>query len=188
MMREEIQTSCFAGAREFLREDQISAKAKIVRPDQCVVRSGFTEQPIQSSAEPLSQRGRSEMLFGKVTEGRLNEKLGRGGDALLKDAVPFWVRRFAAGERHPGDGADKRANDVWHGQLDHAAHATRAQMVMGNHEFHSGLTTFIAVGSPPQTLECADLSALSAGDLSPCKAEEDRPAFFLRPLNAARLW
>ena len=62
--------------------------------------------------------------------------LPRGGDALLKDAVPFWVRRFAAGERDGGDGVAKGANDVWRGQFDHSAHATGAQMVVGDHELH----------------------------------------------------
>ena len=39
----------------------------------------------------------------------------------------------------------------------------------------------------PLALECADLSALSAGDLSPSSMRE-ASCLFVEPLNAALLW
>ena len=39
----------------------------------------------------------------------------------------------------------------------------------------------------PQALECADMSALSAGDLSP-SSMRDATCLFDEPLNAALLW
>ena len=135
MVRQQRQFVLFASPDEFLREDEISREAEVVRPNDHIVRCRRDEELIQSALDLLAQFRRRLSLFGEIAKGGFDEQLDRRSRAgSHKNLVPFSVGPFAAGQDDGGDLAAECVDEVRRGQLHNPPDATGSQMIMDDNQ------------------------------------------------------
>lgn len=147
MMRHQRDAAPLASVRQFASQHHVARDAKIVCPDDGVLRAGANEQAVERRTNAPAEGWRRRPLFREIAEGWFGEKLHRRvAKVMRKRFIPLPILRFARGQHDSAFGSSELPQQIRRGQFNHAPDASGPEMVMEDDQPNRAST--VAPGEP----------------------------------------